>query len=909
MRRRNLSFDDSEGSSSAILPHGKARGSPLVNGAISTKGEGATAGAATGGGGDVSQLSAISADKIQSGMMGDLEKTIDEIDVTIVKDPSMAPPPTVPSMTPPTPTGLSANGAVTSPAPGVRLTRDDSCEMSSSSSPVMCRSSAALLDALQIRSGRTELRQVLLQMEREASGLREANAKHQTSISTLQDALFQAKQQSAAQAQRFVEEKDHEEQERQEQIGQLVEQLRMVRRSAESLLAEKTAISEEALRQKKNLLLLIERERAEKQEIMQDYRKETETIIVSQGREITHLRGLVERLQHEKDLATVRDEQKASELTQLSQQILVLEREKTAWEQQRAELEGVAQQRREQEALAYQRQVSGKEVERLQQKNQELQREMNELRDAMSKAQCTAETQEAELRSAHAADERGLRDQISKLLAEKEAGIYSVTRQQSEAVSRMEELLRESERRLEATKEQLITEREARGREHQQTRDQLIQDSQEAVSREVEAAVQPLQHRIEQLIEEKRVLAAQHHSAATELEARYQDSQSASQCVSAALEESQTLLKHVTAERDESRAAVISLRDTLAHQHGAQSLAWESEREGLEESVRHLEEQQRETLLELETVREGIREKEMVYSTLRGQEVAASERLMEVQRSLLHQEALAQRSQLEGAALLELTREQEHLKLYLSQAKLQFLRQRLVSEGEERDKLTREVHHLTQTVQKLRAEQAAIIETHEQEIVTIREQGEDEIREMEKVLMELRLDLSKSQTMASQYLKELTAVHKEREGVRSQLEMEVEELRKRFAALRRELEFKEMLVEELQGNMRVAHTQLGNSEAENVTLHEEVVELSKKLQDTHTLLGRKDGSINQLRARLRALESRGPSLSSTSILVSEEVRHHTTTAPGPMVHTQETAAPLPKNDGRHTPTGTAHSIL
>lgn len=144
----------------------------------------------------------------------------------------------------------------------------------------------------------------------------------------------------------------------------------------------------------------------------------------------------------------------------------------------------------------------------------------------------------------------------------------------------------------------------------------------------------------------------------------------------------------------------------------------------------------------------------------------------------------------------------------------------------------------------------------QEDLEDLREAHEMEMRRMDELLNGLRSDLAKSQAMCAQYQRELSHIHRNSEGERSDLEVALEQADAARAKLLEDAKYRDQLNRELQGTVRLLSSRLTANEEEVRRVQEELADTNKKMQDAHTLIGRKDAAIGQLNAKLRAYEAR-----------------------------------------------------
>lgn len=594
---------------------------------------------------------------------------------------------------------------------------------------------STLLDTASLRTSRAEFRHFVLRMERDAAVLRESNVQQQSIIHTLQDALQQARAQIVMQEQQFNEEREGEKKEREAKFQEVLNQLRVVRKSAETLLGEKADLTDKLDQQKLRLLHLVEREREEKQRIMQEYRNETEAIIAKLANEVTQLRLLLERSEETHEFSqtqwaaerTKRD----SELERLRQRLRKAEAEKEGLQTEIATLRGSLEAYQEQEAEGLRHAVGRleghRDYERVQEKNRELTQLVQGLERQLLEQGSAHEAHEAKLIESHYQERETLQERLAELTAERDAIIHR--------------------------------EREAK------------------VKKQAEVDTQR--------------------------------------------EEKEKIAQELTAARKEAEVRYTKSMEQVAAQQALLETAWMEERQRLEELV----EKQSQRLHSLEHSDASLNAQVEVSQHEKSVVTAQAE------QKVWMAAAFAEHMQMESALLVSLQEELRVAQKEIYQASVASLQEALA------------------------VSQLSTRELEQRIVTSLQASHEEELKSIEMLVEELRVDLVKSQTMAAQYLKELNVSHREKEEIRGRLEGEVARLEKRCDSLQQELQYREMLNIELQSTVKMLTSRVENYESENRGLHEEVVELSKKLQEVHILLGRKDALINQLRAQLRAFAS------------------------------------------------------
>jgi chromosome segregation ATPase len=166
------------------------------------------------------------------------------------------------------------------------------------------------------------------------------------------------------------------------------------------------------------------------------------------------------------------------------------------------------------------------------------------------------------------------------------------------------------------------------------------------------------------------------------------------------------------------------------------------------------------------------------------------------------------------------------------------------------------LQQMREEVGKLHREAALREGGLQEDMEDLREAHELEMRRMDELLNGLRSDLAKSQAMCTQYQRELSHMHRNSEGERSDLEVALQQADAARAKLLEDAKYRDQLNRELQGTVRLLSSRLTANEEEVRRVQEELAETNKKIQDAHTLIGRKDAAIGQLNAKLRAYEAR-----------------------------------------------------
>eukprot|EP00796_Vickermania_ingenoplastis_P006965 gene6967-4931_t len=477
-----------------------------------------------------------------------------------------------------------------------------------STSSAVLHAAAALVESLQYRTGRAELRHLLLQIERENAALRETVARQQSTIAALQDRVFQEKSSREEQEIRFTGEREREQQDRREQFQQLMDQLRVVRRSAETVLREKEALAEEAIRQKDNLTRLVEAERAEQQRIREAYRRETEMMIAEQGREITYLRQLVERLRTDRDAITgaldLERGERASAIFQLQNQVTALEREKAQHAGQLQSLRAALQdaQERERAAVQSRQRIEDAACERLQHKVDQLNSQLSALREKLRAAEEQAEDRERALRAAHSTEREQWEGRLSLAVQQRETEegrAVADKLQLQQRIAQLEATLaaEQAQRTSTATELQEAQDRTIRGMEsemdglRQEIRclAQLHAEEKQALAEAAEQSKAEAEEELRRQLREASLAVESASKAAAEAQERALRAEEEGASEAGGLE---TSLGAVSQEREDLRGQLEAARQQLQAEAAARSEAtqqWRREEQMLRERVRQLE--------------------------------------------------------------------------------------------------------------------------------------------------------------------------------------------------------------------------------------------------------------------------------------------------------------------------------
>lgn len=390
----------------------------------------------------------------------------------------------------------------------------------------------------------------------------------------------------------------------------------------------------------------------------------------------------------------------------------------------------------------------------------------------------------------------------------------------------------------------------AQQQQRQQTQEvQKLREDLASKSNALEQSRAALQEMEAHLEAEAGKQADAHAEREKELEERCEELKSANAALEAArvrldraLKDTEARFKSVTRQAEEERAA---LEDTSRQLSEARTAVDDLRHALVNEKNRSasLEDQKSDLAKELQESRLQVDE---AQAAARMHERKAQEAAQDLQRhSKANDGKLAEQAQRHKAEVAAARMSTEQVRGELTRA-----RETLQSKEAALQELREEINQLHR--------EAALREgTLSEELEDMKEYYEEEIRRMDELLNGLRADLAKSQGLCTQYQRELAQVHRSADGRYSDLEAALEESEAARGRLQDDAKYREQLNHELQGTVRLLTARLGALEEELKRTQEELTETSKKVQDAHTLIGRKDAAVGQLNAKLRAYESRG----------------------------------------------------
>lgn len=808
-----------------------------------------------------------------------------------------------------------------------------------------------------------EIRAMLITSERELAEQREEVAKRGMKVEALEAALKRERTNARVLRDRYNEEAAAAREEHETQTRQLREQLHVRMLVAEGAMVQQSKMLEDAVRRKKELLHLLDREREEKSYIMSDYREQTESLIAEQGREITTLRSTLDKLKEEFDDLFKQHqssmEDRESQVEKLRETLSQLDRERVESTSRFREVQKNAQS--EKDYLREQLQSTESELQRA---NSQHTKRCEELADQLQRSEeynrvKTEEHQHAmeALKVAYLRDLDSLRQELKslkesrdRLEVERQHDQEKAAKREEKTVESLRQALEQSRLEKEAAVDDGYQQREILQRQHrdkiaamQRELDTISTELSEERSARKEAAseAEVLRVRAENFDKTNQRLSTELEAAQVDQRTRERATEQAHQIsmeeLRGKLRTATTNLSYAQQQVSQQTIEQQQLRDELAKKSNAM--------ESMRESIKRMESNLNDELTkakeaatvaeqahgkvlaqlrsenkqyeaECERLDRSVRDAEARFYGLTKQIEAERRALEETSRHL--QEAKAQiedarvtLTQEKGRAEMTLIEKRqlesqlEELKLYkaelenslhmaerrMAENQLDQSRQSKVHEGklEELSQLHKaELAAVRMSAEQARSEaakirealmikdaelqrgreeagqlhrEAALRESGLQEAMEdLRENHETEMQRMDGLLNGLRSDLARSQAMCTQYQRELSHFHRNAEGQQCDLEVALDQAEAARVKLLEDAKYRDQLNQELQGTVRLISSRLSANEDEQRRLQEELADTNKKMQDVHTLLGRKDATIGQLHAKIRAYESRGGGL-------------------------------------------------
>lgn len=808
-----------------------------------------------------------------------------------------------------------------------------------------------------------EVRAMLITAERELAEVREECAKRGTLIDGLEAALARERATTQSMRERHAAQMEAEHVEHAGQTKQLREQIHVLKLVSESAMSDKAKAAEEAERRKKELLALLDRERQEKSSIMADYREQTESLIAEQGKEITSLRGTLDKIKEEYDQLARDHQALVEERNALQQQLQAaasqqeldrleaakrlrevqtgLQTEKEALQQQlsakqedylrestkqaakRQELTDQLQRAQEQQRLQAEehqhtveslRQMYRRDVEGLQQelasakkqREKDAEEHRKELENAVQQGERAAEVLQGALVEARADKERAVsdgfkqREELQVQHRAKVAQIQTVVDALTKEVAQERGERKDVEAELEVMKvraanaqktiETLTSEMEAAQadfRAKERASEQSHQVALEELRGRVRSAATDLSYSQQQVrqqaVEQQRLrddLAAKVAELAHVKEEQKRTAQNAEERLrvqeeawSAKEQEYQKALEQTRSQKAKAEADGHRLERVVSDMDSrllTTTRQLDEERKALESVSRQLQDAK----VAAEDLRQALSHKQQ-------QEAGLAEEKRALERDL--QQSKLYSSELENAVQMEERRRQELQQDQARQAKandaklaeeaqrhkaevaaLRMLIEQLRGETTKAKEVTMAketaLQQLREEVGQLHREAALREGALQEELEDMKDAHGTQMQRMDDLLNGLRSDLAKSQAMCTQYQRELAHFHRDVDGQRADLEAALEQSEAARAKLQDDAKYREQLNQELQGTVRLLTARLDAYEEDAKRAQEELTDTAKKIQDAHTLIGRKDALIGQLNAKVRAYEARGLSL-------------------------------------------------
>ncbi|KPI87946.1 hypothetical protein ABL78_2985 [Leptomonas seymouri] len=539
-----------------------------------------------------------------------------------------------------------------------------------------------------------------------------------------------------------------------------------------------------------------QRESCDKQE--EELRRELEKTTKREAKSVEGLRQAIEQLRKEKE-ACVDDSFQQREALQRQH------REKDAALQ--AEVDALTQQLAEERAA---RKDSEADAEVMRVRAESLEKANRRLSNELETVQAEQRSRERATEQAHQAAVEELRAKVRTSTTDLSTAQDQLRQLATDAQQLRDELTRRTSA-LEAARERLAKQEVKFAEETAKMKDSASQKEREAT----------------QIISQMRASKAQLEATCERLERQVKDTEGRVQGTAKQIEEERRSLEDVHRKLQDAKVEAEDLRAAAARAE-ERSASTAAERHQLE--------------LQLEDTKLRYEELE---SLLHNSERKTLELQLEHTRQLKQLEGrLEEQSQRHNAELAAARMASEQVRGEVTRARESIVEKETV------------LQQLREEMGKLHREAALREGSLQEDIEDLREAHEGEMRRMDELLNGLRSDLAKSQAMCTQYQRELSHIHRNSEGERSDLEAALEQADAARAKLLEDAKYRDQLNKELQGTVRLLSSRLTANEEEVRRVQEELADTNKKIQDAHTLIGRKDAAIGQLNAKLRAYEAR-----------------------------------------------------
>lgn len=398
----------------------------------------------------------------------------------------------------------------------------------------------------------------------------------------------------------------------------------------------------------------------------------------------------------------------------------------------------------------------------------------------------------------------------------------------------------------ERTEEVEALQREVKQREveEQRLRDELVGKTQSLQSALTEC--KQLMSEIQQTADLREREAVEREAALEKsaMMSRAQKTQAEAECqrLQRALEESEG--RQQACERqleDERRALELALLKTQQSRDAMEELT---------SSLRSAQTRQQEVEEEVRRTRNDLS-----AATLRVAELEAE--LEKVNDNATRQAREASQAAKAREAELQLLVQQQLAELTTMRLAVDEMRGELAKASEAGVAKEKELHCMREELNKLHRDSAMQVGSWQDELAESKELYAEDVRRMDEVLYALRADLSRAQAAKAQYQKDLANAKREAERRVSQLEDMLSQMEAAKERLQEDARYREQLNNELQGTVQLLSSRLATQEDDVRRLRDELDDANTKLHNTHTFLGRKDATIGQLTARLRAYEAKG----------------------------------------------------
>ncbi|CCW71783.1 unnamed protein product [Phytomonas sp. Hart1] len=805
-----------------------------------------------------------------------------------------------------------------------------------------------------------QMRTMLINAERELADVREDAVKRGMLLEGLRTALDRERASVQDLRIHHLEQIDEMRSEHDAQIKQLREQIRVLKMVSETAMAEKSKADEKAVQRRKDMLTLLEKERAEKGSIMADYRVQTEELIKEQGREITFLRAAMDQIKEQYNKLVMEHE-----VTMSARDVLEGQFEEYKTQLDRERVEGTKRLREVQNLLINEKESLQNEIDRIREEqlreSAKWQSKQQELLDQLQRAQESVAAEEKgrnhTLESLRQAHRRELEAMCQELESAKEAygkqaseyriDLEKTVQSEQKASESLRQTLEQVRREKEETavdaymqREQLQTQHRSKISQQKAVEDALRKElaEEQRARKDAESNVELMRLRAESLQKtaheascgleafqvdqrtKERTLEQAHQRAIENIELKLHNLTSDLTCAQQKAQqealEQQCLRDELTAKSTalerfkEEKKKTIELMEAeiarLTQDYTFRENEWKKTLDQLQINIKTMEKERlcleknrNEDDARLKAVAEEMAiDRASLEST--NMQLREAQTLLEDLRHKYNREQelnveLVDTNQKLTEALQKLKRRSDDLEKavqiglsHLEESRGECRRQGAVYEGkfnelEERHKaelvgfhlVVEQAHMESSRARDLVMAKDSTLGEVREELATLRrefglrersmqaEMGdlktahEEAMQGMDELLNGLRADLAKSQAMCTEYRRELNNFNRTAEARYLDLEATLGQSEAARVRLQEDSKYRDQLNQELQSTVRLLTTRLHSHEDEINRLQEEVSDTNSRAQDAYTLIGRKDSTIGQLNAKLRAYESRG----------------------------------------------------